>query len=138
MPPRSLVTDDEDLQYLFDLPAADRQGIQIIEPSHKNPTRPGKTRGKTPRSSWAAAPRNYLFELVELAMRLLNRPLRFHDYEAITEALNREFRGKIVDGIAYAEKGVNPVNTYVVKGIEFRYDALVKHLFPTAKQGVEQ
>jgi hypothetical protein len=64
-------------------------------------------------------------------MLLLNRPLRFHDFEAITEALNREFRGTIVEGIAYAERGVNPVNTYVMKGCKQRYDALVRGLFPS-------
>jgi hypothetical protein len=131
MPSRSLVTDNESLQDLFDLPVANRQDIQIVKPSHKNPTRPGTTRGKTPRNSWAAAHQNYFFELMELAMLLLNRPLRFHDFEAITEALNREFRGTIVEGIAYAERGVNPVNTYVMKGCKQRYDTLVRRLFPS-------
>jgi hypothetical protein len=45
--------------------------------------------------------------------------------------LKREFRGTIVDGIAYAERGVNPVNTYVMKGCKQRYDALVRSLFPS-------
>jgi hypothetical protein len=73
MPTRAFFTDNDTLQILFDLPAANRPSTEVIKPSHKNLTKPETARGKIPRYKWAVVHQNYLFEFLEYAILSVNR-----------------------------------------------------------------
>ncbi|CAL3973008.1 unnamed protein product [Diplocarpon coronariae] len=118
MPPRATHATAAALPYFFDLPS----GAGTL-----TPTVPAKHARDAPNA--AAAPKNwkmppdcesFLAELVELAVLLLRRKLTSGDFLAITEALNRRFRGLSVRNggrppraVPFFERAWNPMDTKV-------------------------
>jgi hypothetical protein len=94
MPPRACVTQKAHLHYKFDLPAHQRAAVNIIPPTVNNQRGPviAGMNHSLGRDGWPDHYRKYLFELVELAMLVLNRKLKPNDFKAITEALHRHFQ----------------------------------------------
>jgi hypothetical protein len=128
MPPRSAVTNTRPLEYLFDLAADQRASVQISVPSRENRSivvQPGVPKR---RSTWQQEHVDYLNELVELAMLILNRALGTKDFIAITEALHRKFRGTTIRNVAYPERGYNSVHSFVTK--KDTYAAFVRRVLP--------
>lgn len=77
-----------------------------------------------PRNRWATEQGNYLFQLMELAMRQLGRALEPRDFPAVTEAVHRQFAGTVgSDNKTYTMRGYNTLHTYATKG-NAMYDAL--------------
>jgi hypothetical protein len=128
MPPRSAVTNTRPLEYLFDLAADQRAGVQIVVPSRENQpivVQPGVPKR---RSTWQQEHVDYLNELVELAMLILNRAVETKDFFSITEALHRKFRGTTIGNVAYPERGYNSVHSFVTK--KDTYAAFVRRVLP--------
>jgi hypothetical protein len=128
MPPRARATNIKPLQLLFDLSAHQRAGVQVFRPSPFNPhiaLLPGQIKR---RSKWAEEHTRYLYELMELAMLLLNRPLEHGDFPAITEALHRQFRGTFSGNVPYPLRGYNTVHSYATK--KQPYDNLLRRVLP--------
>ncbi len=111
MPPRSQNTNTDYLPLLFDLPEDERANLQVSKPPATDRALNGeeKNPGRHSRIMWPPVQIDYLNELMELAMLILNRPLRQHDFPAIAEAMNRRFRGTGIDGVAYRERGFQTV-----------------------------
>ncbi|KAK2624123.1 hypothetical protein QTJ16_006757 [Diplocarpon rosae] len=118
MPPRATHTTAAALPFFFDLP----NGAGLL-----TPIVPAKNARDAPNA--LAAPKNwkmppdcerFLAELVKLAVLLLRRKLTSGDFLAITEALNRRFRGlSVLDGstpprpVPFFERAWNPMDTKV-------------------------
>ncbi|KAH8787342.1 hypothetical protein F5882DRAFT_378080 [Hyaloscypha sp. PMI_1271] len=128
MPPRARATNINPLQLLFDLSAHQRASVQVVRPSPFNPhiaLLPGQIKR---RSKWAEEHTRYLYELMELAMLLLNRPLEHGDFPAITEALHRQFRGTFSGNVPYPLRGYNTVHSYATR--KEPYDNLLRRVLP--------
>ena len=128
MPPRSQVINRRALSFLFDLPANQRAGVQIHPPSRFNPPIVVQHGQVKPRLKWAPEHTKYLYELMELAMLTLNRPLKPQDFPAITEALHRKFQGTINVNIPYLERGYHTIHSYATR--KQPYDELVRRVLP--------
>lgn len=126
MPLRAIVTQNSALEPLFDLPPNQRAGISYVVPSPKNvlvPIHPGMNPVQR-RERWKAEHVNYLYELMELAILKMNRPLQWVDFPAITEALHRHFRAN--GGIP--ERGYNAVHSFATR--QRAYNDLVQRVLP--------
>lgn len=114
MPPRAQVPIHDALEYLYDLPPHQRLGIDIIHPSRNNPDSEDGS-GRKQRQGLSTEQKNYLEDLLELAILTVGRNLELKDFRAITEALNRQFRGTSSNGVSYKEKGYNTVHSAIYK-----------------------
>jgi hypothetical protein len=128
MPQRARDTQADALELLFDLRAEERAGVTIYTPSYNNvnaPTSPGMipvpANGRT---NWKDEQVGYLYELIELAMLQMNRPLEHADFPAITEAFHRHFRA--IGGIP--DRGWNTVHSFATRKPE--YHRLVQRVLP--------
>ncbi|KUJ24685.1 uncharacterized protein LY89DRAFT_727703 [Mollisia scopiformis] len=110
MPARARVTTAKKLPYLFDIPASQQAGIQVITPSQSNPV-VRIVNGKRMRARWTNEHTQYLDELIWLGMLLTNRRLEVRDFQAVTEALHRRFRGTP----DYTIRGWNTVHSYATR-----------------------
>jgi hypothetical protein len=128
MPPRSQKTNNNKLEFLFDVPEDQRAGIQITEPTRKNAPQPLTADGTKPRDKWTAQQLNYLYQLIELGMLMLNREVAARDFPAITEALHRQFRGTLTGNAPYLERGWNTVHSQVFKDRKADFDALARRV----------
>lgn len=115
------------LPFLFDLPAAQQANIAYQMPPRANhgysgaALVPGQRRQP---SRMAPEQANYLFDLMELAMRQLGRKLETRDFPALTEALHRQFQGQIGStGQMYTMRGHNTVHTFGTKNNQ-RYEQM--------------
>ncbi|KAN0093558.1 hypothetical protein V8E51_016742 [Hyaloscypha variabilis] len=107
----------------FDLPEDARSKQKFIKP----PTKNGAGGGAPVR--WTADQKAYLFKLLELALRYVNRPLRYSDYGVITEALHRKFRGtENSPGVPYPIRGANNVHSKVWNSHQAEYKALERRV----------
>lgn len=127
MPPRAEVTDPKALEYLFDLLPSMRAGVQYTKPTLLNYGQ-AKPPGIQRRSRWQHEHVEYIHELMELAMLVLNRPLELRDFPAITEALHRKFQGTSIRSIPYPLRGYHTIHSYATR--KQRYDTLLRHVLP--------
>ncbi|EKD21407.1 uncharacterized protein L3040_000558 [Drepanopeziza brunnea f. sp. 'multigermtubi'] len=114
MPSRATIVTKATLPYLYDLPAHLRAEARatMIEPA---PQKPGES-SQDCRQRLDAAQRLVRDELLERALLVLNRPLRYGDFRAVTEALNRRLEGTLgPNGRVYRPKGFNTVDSHVRK-----------------------
>jgi hypothetical protein len=137
MPPRVSIIEMRALPYGFDMPEHERVRMQYRVPAkhmYEVAQQNGHARpeGTQRRSRWEAEHENYLYELMELAMRLLNRPVEHRDFIALTEALNRRFRGTMISGNPYPERGVNAIHSKAMKSD--KYNDLVRRILPDQSQ----
>ncbi|PMD42289.1 hypothetical protein L207DRAFT_580958 [Hyaloscypha variabilis F] len=117
------------LQFLFDVPVEHRAAIQVIEPTFHNPPIPVRPGQKKPRFHWTVRHHEHLFNLIEVAVSQLQRPLEHIDFKAITEALHRQFRGTTsLNDQPYLERGYSTVHTYATR--KQQYVDLLNRLLP--------
>jgi hypothetical protein len=124
MPARATVRNDNVLPYYFDLDGNQRASLLVPQkPANLNVRPPGV--GLTYSFSWVPEQKQYLFELVWLGMLLMNRPLTKIDFNAVAEALHRQFAGTF----GYPIRGVNTLHCCVVKDTP-GYAAFVNQVLP--------
>jgi hypothetical protein len=107
------------LQFGFDLPPNQRPDQFLVPTANNAPS--CRQHG---RYFWNDTHNQYLWELIETAIGQLSRRLERKDFQAITEALHRKFRGTYTNGVQYPERGYNTVHSYVVKQCKDNYSAL--------------
>ncbi|KAE8446770.1 hypothetical protein EG329_011675 [Mollisiaceae sp. DMI_Dod_QoI] len=115
MPPRARVVYIDRLPMLFDVPVHQRATIQVILPKNKNEPHKLRPNGRNTRSRWTGEHTRYLDELIWLGMLMLNRPLMIKDFQAVTEALHRRFRGTP----DYPIRGINTIHSYVTRRLGY-------------------
>ena len=113
------VYEDDPLHYGFDLSEEERGRVTFQEAKIN--------KGGVGRSRWTAEQTAYLHHLLELGLRLMNRPLERYDFPAITEALHRRFLGTA----NYPIRGYNGVHSYVFKTGLRKYEALERRILRT-------
>jgi hypothetical protein len=116
------------LQFLFDLPAHQCAGGQIIRLSQFNPPLATQADRSKPRFRWAEEYTSSFYELMELAMLLLNLPLEHGDFPAITEALHRQFPSTYTGHGPYPERGYYTVHSNAT--MKQHYDTLLRRVLP--------
>ena len=125
MPARSLITNVQPLHCFFDLPAHMRTNRRALLVSRDNPTDPQLPQlpPQARATRWTAEQNDYLFDLCEMAVLILNRRLAVRDFPAIAEALHRRFRGTA----RYLERGYNTIHSHFCKNNP-AYDGLLVRL----------
>jgi hypothetical protein len=103
----------------FDLPPNQRPRQFLVPTANNAPS--CRQHG---RSFWNDTHNQYLWELIETAIGQLSRPIERRDFQAITEALHRKFRGTYTNGVPYPERGFNTIHSYVMKQCKDSYNAL--------------
>ena len=75
---------------------------------------------------WDPEHEAYLLDLVELAMRQLNRDLGSKDFAAITDALHRKFQP---DNVTIPYRGTNAVHSFAGRHELLRYKKVRARVF---------
>ncbi|KAI9055530.1 hypothetical protein LZ554_000478 [Drepanopeziza brunnea f. sp. 'monogermtubi'] len=114
MPYRATMVTKAALPYLYDLPAH-LHAVARATMTEPAPQKPDES-SQDCRQRLDAAQRLVRDELLERALLVLNRPLRYGDFRAVTEALNRRLEGTLgPNGRVYRPKGFNTVDSHVRK-----------------------
>jgi hypothetical protein len=111
----------QELPYGFDLPEDQRPQAFTIPTKQDHPS--ARADGNVCHK-WDPTHAAYLFQLMELAVAILNRQLKPVDFRPITEALHRQFRHTVVPPAVYPERGWNNVHTYMDKTRREEFNAI--------------